>query len=121
MRMPRATVKSTTTATTMSTIRVANWVLSLFVYEGGRALDLEHLDAGAGLERMILFVRAGAPDLAAEPHRPAVAIDAIDHDGAGPDERGRAGAQPGGHAQMAARDRSQHQQGSGRHDREHDP
>ena len=56
IRMPRATVKSTTTATTMSTIRVANWVLSLFVNERRGAVDLEHLDPRAGLEGMVLVV-----------------------------------------------------------------
>src|SRR5512133_3062154 len=102
MRMPRATVNSTTTATTMSTIRVAKTVLSSFVYERCRAVDLEHLDPGAGLERMILLVRAGTPHLARQPHGPAIAVHAVDDHRACADQSRGAGAQLGRHAQVMA-------------------
>src|SRR5215204_7270464 len=114
IRIPRATVNSTTAAMTMSTIRVAKWVLSLFVYERRGAVDLEHLDPRAGLEFMVLVVRAGAPHLARQTHGTAVAIHAVDHDRGCADQRGRPGAQLRRRAQVPPGDRPQHQQGSQR-------
>src|SRR5215212_8589270 len=93
IRMPRASVTSTTTAITMRTIRVAKWVLSLFVYQRRRAVDLEHLDPRAGLEGVVLVICASAPDLAAELHGAAVAIHAVEHHRRATDEGRRAGAQ----------------------------
>src|SRR5215213_7421751 len=99
IRMPRATVNSTTTATTMSTINEAKGVLSSFVYQRGRAVDSEHLYARAGLERVVLVVGTGAPHLTGQPYGPAVAVHAVDHDRAGTDQRGRPGAKLGRHVQ----------------------
>src|SRR4051794_20055804 len=110
IRMPRATVISTTAATTMSTIKLAKGVLFLFVYQRRGALDLHDLDPGAGLEGVVLVVGAGGPDLAVQLHRAAVAVDAVDHHGRRPDQRRRSGAQLRRHVQVAPRDRSQHQQ-----------
>jgi hypothetical protein len=105
----------------MSTIRLANWVLSRFVYERRGAVDLEHLYPRAGLEGVVLVVRAGAPYLARQPHGTAVAVHAVDHDRGGADQRRGAGAQLRRHVQVTAGDRPQHQEGPGRHDSEHDP
>src|SRR4051794_9969143 len=101
IRMPRATVISTTTATTMSTISEAKGVLSSFVYQRGRAVDSEHLYARAGLEGVVLVVGAGAPHLARQADRAAVAVHAVDHDRAGADQRSRARPKLGRHVQVA--------------------
>src|SRR5918996_2373766 len=120
IRIPRDNVISTTTATTMSTIRVANWFLS-FTYQRRRAVDLQHLDPRTGLEGLVLVERAGAPDLAADLDLAAAAVHALEHDRGRPDERGRARAQLRRGAQVAAGDRAQRQQGRGGDRREHDP
>src|SRR5918996_1413545 len=127
IRMPRDSVMSTTTATTMSTIRVAtgrpSWVAyeSLFGYQRGGAVDLEHLDPGAGLESLVLVERAGAPDLAADLHLTAATVHALEHHGGGADQRCGPGAQGQRRAQMAASNRPQHRERRGGHGYEDDP
>src|ERR687895_2306082 len=124
IRMPRDSVTSTTTATTMSTIRVANglpsWV-ALLGDERRGALDLQHLDPGAGLEHLILVERAGAPGLTLELHLAAVAVDPFENGRGTADQRGCAGAQLHRRAEVAAGGRPQHQQRGSPHDRENDP
>src|SRR4051812_33172558 len=111
MRMPRATVNSTTTATTMSTIKPAKVSpLSSFVYERGSAVDPEHLDPGTGLEGVVLVVGAGAPHLSRQPHCPAIAVHPVDDHGRRADQRRRARAHLGRHVKVAAGDRPQHEQ-----------
>src|SRR5436305_12942598 len=54
-----------------------------FAHERGRAPDLEHLHARPRLERLVLVVRAGGPDLAVEAHAadPLGVGDALDDGG----------------------------------------
>src|SRR4051794_22240245 len=92
----RASVMSTTSATTPSTISVAICGPFLSVGDERRgAVDLDHFDAGTRLERLIVVVGPRAPELSADLHLAAVAVDALHHRGWPAHQRGGAGADPG--------------------------
>src|SRR5215204_6837720 len=108
IRIARASVISTTSARTPSTISVAIWGPFLSVGDERRgAVDLHDLNSGAGLERVIVVVGARGPDFPAYLHAATVGVNALDHGGRPADERRRAGADPGRSTQMAPRDRPQ--------------
>src|SRR5918992_4869872 len=121
IRIARDSVTSTTTATTMSTIREAKAVLSSFAYQRRGALDLQHLDPRPGFEGLVLVERAGAPDLAADLDLAAAAVHPLQHHGRGAHQRRGAGAKLHRRAEMAAGDRPQHRDRGGRDSDEHDP
>src|SRR5215218_6752933 len=110
-------------ATTASTIKAATEGL-LFDDEGGRALDLDHVDARALVEDLVLEVRAGRPFLPADLDAPAVGVDAAENDGLAADERVRPGSRDRGHSYVPARDRAQEPErgdGPGDEDEQRDP
>src|SRR5215208_3428968 len=110
-------------ATTASTIKAATEGL-LFDDEGGCALDLDHVDARALLEDLVLEVRARRPFFAADPDASAVDVDPAENDGLAPDERVRAGSRDRGQAYVPARDRTQERErgnGAGDEDEQRDP
>src|SRR5215210_5382071 len=91
IRIARASVISTTRATTPRTISVAICGPSLsFGDERGGAVDLHDLDSSTGLERFVLVVRARAPDLSPDLHAAAVHVHAFDDRGRPAAESGRA-------------------------------
>src|SRR5687767_8903900 len=93
IRIARASVISTTTASTPSTISVAIWGSFLsFGDERRGAVDLQNRNAGARLERLVLVIGPRGPELSANLHAAAVGVNALDHRGRSAHERGRAGA-----------------------------
>ena len=57
------------------------------VHEGGRALDLDHVDGRAGEDHQRLVIGAGRPLLAADPHPPGLAGDLLHHPRLPPHQR----------------------------------
>ena len=57
------------------------------VHEGGRALDLDHVDGRAGGDHQRLVIGAGRPLLAADPHLPGLAGDLLHDPGLPPHQR----------------------------------
>src|SRR5688572_21672478 len=105
MRTPWAMVISTTAAITIRTIRPAIRVLSSLVGDERRgALNLHHLHARTLLHHLVLVERARAPNLTCELDLAAVAVHPLQHHSALAHERGGAGAQLRGGAQVAAHD-----------------
>src|SRR5918994_895340 len=95
IRIERASVMSTTSATTPSTISVAICAPFLSVGDQRRgAVDLDDLHARARLERGVLVVGACRPDLSADLHAAAVRVDALDHRGRPAHQRGGPGTDP---------------------------
>src|SRR5918992_3189438 len=90
IRMARPSVISTSTATTPSTIRVATRYLLVGDQRRG-AVDLHHVDAGAGLEHRVLVVRSRGPHLAAYLDAAPVGVNPLDDHRAGADQGGRPG------------------------------
>src|SRR5215211_4385900 len=78
MRTLRAMVISSTTATTPRTIKAAIRLLS-YVHQGGSPIDLQHVDALAGLEDLVLVESPGAPHLAGQLHRAPLPVDPLEH------------------------------------------
>jgi hypothetical protein len=81
--------------------------LLLFDDEGGRALDLDHLDLRPFLERLAVEVRACRPLLAADADAAGRRVDAADDDRASPDERIGAGSRERRQVDMPPRERAQ--------------
>src|SRR3954471_16192497 len=111
MRIVRAATKRakrTMTTTAMSAAMGAYSFRSSFGDHRGGAADLHHVDAGAGLDDILIIVGPRRPDLALQPHGSGAfeVGDALQHDGRAPDERRGAGTQPGGRAQVTPRDRA---------------
>src|SRR5688572_28994665 len=105
IRIARASVISTTRATTPSTISVAMWAPFLsFGDERRGSVDLHDLDPGARLERGLLVVGPSGPDFSADLHASAVGVHALDHRGRPTHQRGGAGADTGRGAQVAPGD-----------------
>src|SRR5215207_10496215 len=122
IRMARASVISTTSATTPSTISVAIGRPFLSVSDERRgAVDLDDLHAGTRLERLILVVGPRSPDLSADLYLTAVSVNAFHHRGGPAHQRGRAGADAGRRAQVTPGDWPQDQQRRERGQDEHDP
>src|SRR3954454_3277298 len=67
-----------------------------------RAPDLDDVDAASALDDVVVIVRTRGPDLAFELDRPAVGIDPRGRQRRLADERGGAGAQLRGGAQVPA-------------------
>src|SRR4029453_10443659 len=78
IRTERSTTTATSRATTTAIIRTSIGSLPR-VHEGGRALDLDHVDGDAGGDPQRLVVGAGRPLLAADPHPAGLAGDLLDH------------------------------------------
>src|SRR3954447_15478339 len=108
MRTVRATITKTSTTTTARTISaatgpppgvVAETSDVRRVDERGRAVDGQHANVVAGRDDVTerAVAEAGRPDLAAQPHLPAVPVDGLDDLRVLADERLGAGAQGGGH------------------------
>src|ERR687897_3790368 len=96
IRMARASVISTTSATTPSTISVAIGRPFLSVGDERRgAVDLDDLHAGTRLERLILVVGPRSPDLSADLHLTAVSVNPFHHRGGPAPHSGRGGADGG--------------------------
>src|SRR6201999_693545 len=92
IRTPAAATMNTNRARTIRTIRPAVMRSPSFAHERCRAPYLEHLHARPRLERLVLVVRAGGPDLAVQAHAadPLGIGDALNDDGMLPHQRGGA-------------------------------
>src|SRR5262245_48627034 len=115
IRIVRHRTIRTTNATTSRTMSAAT-TASLFVDEGGRALDADDLDPGARLEDLMLVPGTGRPHLAADLHPATLRVHALEDHGSAPHQGGRAGAKRRRKADVAASDRpndGEHRQRSG--------
>src|SRR3954451_5078973 len=105
MRIPRASVKITSTPRAIRTMAPAvKCVTSSFGDQRRGALDLHHLDARARLDHVVLIVGAGAPHLAADLHTAAVLVHLVERDRPSAHERRGAGADPRRRVHVAAGD-----------------
>src|SRR4051794_26634210 len=117
-----ASITRMKSAKTARTMRAATGSL-LFDDEGGRALDLDDVDAGTFLEDLVIEVCPRRPFFAADPDTSAVDVDAAENDGPAPDERVGSGSRDRGQAHMPACDRAQERQrcdGGGDEDEQRD-
>src|SRR3954463_16608051 len=80
---------------TTSAMTPASTSASSFRHERRGAPDLDHLDLLAGLDALVVIVRARGPHLAADPHAAATpgVGDPLHHDRVAAHQRRRAGAQ----------------------------
>src|SRR5262245_46334765 len=104
IRIVRHRTIRTTKATTSRTMSAAT-TASLFVDEGGCALDADHLDPGAGLEHLMLVPGTGRPHLAADLHSTTLRVHALEDHGRLSHEGSRARAKRGWKPHVAAGDR----------------
>src|ERR1700750_3129979 len=103
---------NTNRARTIRTIRPAVMRSPSFAHERGRAPDLEHLHARPRLERLVLVVGPGGPDLPAQAHAadPLGVGEALHDDRPLPDEGGGARLELAPRALVLAGDRPQRRQ-----------
>src|SRR3954447_24715745 len=105
MRIPRASVKITSTPRAIRTMAPAvKCVTSSFGDQRRGALDLHHLDARARLDHVVLIVGAGAPHLTTDLHPAGALVDLLERDRPGANEGGSAGADPRRRVHVAAGD-----------------
>src|SRR5579862_9239049 len=109
IRTARATTPRMSTAATIATISPATGTsLGGFQreYDGGRAVDFDHVDRCADRDRDPVGVRAGRQHFAADPYLPAGRVDGDDHRPAAADESRGTGTQAGREVAMPASDRA---------------
>src|SRR5215213_10785035 len=107
IRTPDAATMNRNTARTISAMTPASITASSFRDERRGAPDLDDLDPLAGLDHLVVVVRARGPHLAVDPHAtdPLVVGDPLDDHAALADQRGRTGAQQRRPAPVRARER----------------
>src|SRR3954454_2252380 len=123
IRTPAAATMNRNTARTISAIRPAVIAVSSFRDERRGAPDLDDLDPLAGLDDVVVVVRAGGPHLAVDAHAADTLVvgDALHHHPGPPHQRRRAGAQPRRLAAVRAGQRPQAGEQDQRHHEEHGP